>query len=381
MLILIENGEIYDPEPKGQGSLLLIGDKIAKIGVVNRRHVEMLDLELEVIDAADCLVTPGFIDPHAHLLGGSGEAGFSSQTPEIFLHELVKAGITTVVGCLGVDTTMKTMAGLLAKAKGLREEGLSAFIYSGGYNMPPTTVMNSIRNDMMFIGEVIGAGEIAIADKRSTDPQAHELARLINDAHVGGMLSRKSGITHFHVGDKKERLKLLREVIEGYDIPPSFLYPTHIERSEELMQEAIAFTQAGMFVDMDTVEGDLPKWLRFYLDHGGNPQLLTISSDASITSPQNVFNQIGDCVLNHDFSLGQTLPLVTSNPAKVLKLENKGRLEACKDADVLVLRKDSLEIQEVIARGKRMLRQGELVVKEKFLSDSNRKVSLYGAKQ
>jgi beta-aspartyl-dipeptidase (metallo-type) len=73
-------------------------------------------------------VTPGFIDPHEHLLGGSGEEGFATQTPEISVSEIICAGITTVVGCLGVDTTMKTLPGLLAKAKALKEGGLNAFI-------------------------------------------------------------------------------------------------------------------------------------------------------------------------------------------------------------------------------------------------------------
>ena len=72
---------------------------------------------------------------HSFFSYGSGQDGLSSQTPEISATEIVSAGITTVVGCLGVDTTMKTMAGLLARAKALKEEGLSAFIWSGGYNV------------------------------------------------------------------------------------------------------------------------------------------------------------------------------------------------------------------------------------------------------
>src|SRR3954470_10929746 len=172
MLTLIENGEIYAPAPLGQRDVLILNDRIAKIGELDARALSLLGLELDVIDASGCVVTPGLIDPHQHLLGGSGEEGFSSQTPEINVSEIVSAGITTVVGCLGVDTTMKTMAGLLARAKALKEEGLSAFVWSGGYNVPPTTITGTIRDDIMFIDEVIGAGEIAIADERSTDPTA-----------------------------------------------------------------------------------------------------------------------------------------------------------------------------------------------------------------
>jgi beta-aspartyl-dipeptidase (metallo-type) len=380
MLTLIENGELYTPAPHGRGAVLLMGNVIAQLGNVNRHAVEALGLEVEVIDATGCLITPGFIDPHEHLLGGSGEQGFSSQTPEIPLSEIVTAGITTVVGCLGVDTTMKTMPGLLAKAKALREEGLSAFLYSGGYNIPPTTIMSSIRDDLLFIDEVIGAGEVAIADERSTDPDPHELARLVSDTHVGGMLGRKAGVTHFHVGAREQRLTLLRTLLDRYDKQPAWLYPTHVERSEALMREAIALTKLGAFVDVDTAEEDLPRWLRFYLEEGGDPNRLTVSSDASLSSPHTLYEQLCACICEYRLPPAQVLALVTTNTAKVLKLDTKGELAPGKDADVLVLRRESLEIIEVIARGQRLVRDGRLARAERFLAESNRRISLYGQK-
>src|SRR5829696_3453313 len=233
MFTLIENGEVYAPDPLGRTSVFLTDGTICKVGEVDASKLEQLDLPLDVIDASGCIVTPGFIDPHQHLLGGSGEEGFSSQTPEIGAGEIVSAGITTVVGCLGVDTTMKTMAGLLARAKALKEEGLAAFIWSGGYNVPPTTITDSIRDDVLFIEEVIGAGEIAISDERSTDPTAQELARLVNDTYVGGMLSRKAGVSHFHVGDGDGRLELLHQLITDYKTPPHCIYASHVERTRE----------------------------------------------------------------------------------------------------------------------------------------------------
>src|SRR3712207_1367609 len=166
MLTLIENGEVYAPEPAGRQSVLVIGGRVEKMGEVDRRAVEAAGLELEVIDASGCVVTPGLIDPHEHIAGGSGEEGFASQTPEIHASEIVSAGVTTVVGCLGVDTTTKTLPGLLARAKALKGEGLSAFVWTGGYNVPPTTLTGSVREDVMYVEEVIGAGEVAVSDER-----------------------------------------------------------------------------------------------------------------------------------------------------------------------------------------------------------------------
>ncbi|HEY0776940.1 MAG TPA: hypothetical protein VGD56_03140, partial [Gemmatirosa sp.] len=347
----------------------------------DRHAVEAIGLELAVVDATGCVVTPGFVDPHEHLLGGSGEQGFSTQTPMVLLSEIVPNGITTVVGALGVDTTMKTMAGLLARVKGLREEGLSAYCWSGGYNVPPTTVTGSIRNDMMFIEEVIGAGEIAIADHRSVDPSAPELARLVLDTHVGGILSRKAGVTHFHTGGHDQRLKRLRELLDGeYPVTPEMLYPTHIERTEALMDEAIALAARGSHCDMDTVEGDLARWVTYWFDHGGHPDRLTVSSDTGASSPAMLASEWRDCVLRHGLPLDRMLPLVTSNTATVLKLTQKGRVAPGADADVLVLRRDSLDVVHVWARGRRMVDDGRLVQHEGWLETSRRRLDVTGQK-
>ena len=151
-----------------------------------------------------------------------------------------------------------------------------------------------------------------------------------------------------------------------------------IPMSEALMEEALDLTRRGSVVDIDTVEGDLPKLLCFYLDRGGDPGHLTASSDASISSPRTLYEQIRACVRDYGFPLEQVLSLVTRNTARVLKLESKGHLNVGKDADVLVLRKDSLEIVDVLARGLRMVRDGQLVVTEEFLEGSNRSITLEG---
>lgn len=380
MLKLIENGEVYAPEPLGRTSVFLSDGKIAKVGEVDRGALERLGVEHEVIDATNCLVVPGFIDPHQHLLGGSGEQGFSSQTPEFFISEIVRWGITTVVGVLGVDTTMKTMPGLLAKVKGLKEEGLNAFLWTGGYNVPPTSIMQTVRDDIMFMDEVIGAGEIAISDLRGMNPPASEIARVATDCYVGGMLAGKAGLTHFHVGEGDRRLAPLRDLLNDYDVEPEWLYATHIERSNKLMDEAIALAGKGMAVDIDTVEEDLPRWLRYYLEHDGDPEQLTVSSDASINSPRVLYEQVRECIRKGRYPMERVLSLVTRNPARIMKLKDKGVLEKGRMGDMLLLEKDSLEIVHVLSKGVFMVRDGEMVQQENFLEDSNREIHLVGRK-
>jgi beta-aspartyl-dipeptidase (metallo-type) len=361
---------------------LLVDGKIDRVGTADAGAIEAAGFDLEVVDASGCVVVPGFIDPHEHLLGGSGEGGFALQSPEIWINEIVSWGITTVVGCLGVDTTMKTLPGLLAKVKMLREEGLSAYMWTGGYNVPPTTFTDSVRNDVLFVEEIIGAGEIAIADERATEPGPAELARVVHDAYVGGLLSGKAGVTHFHVGSGERRLACLREILDKgrFQIEPSWLYPTHVQRNEQLLDEALELVRQGVTVDFDVAEADLDRWLPYYLEHGGDPGRLTISSDASLTRPGQLYDQFCHVVVHRRMPLELVLPMLTSNTARMLKLGRKGSLYRGNEGDVVVLRRGSLEIVHVIAGGKTMVRDGELVRREHFLEKSNRKVELHGTK-
>jgi beta-aspartyl-dipeptidase (metallo-type) len=362
----------------GRRDILVANRQIEKIGQVERRKLDALGVEYDVVDARGCIVAPGIIDPHEHLLGGSGEGSLALQSPELFIDEICRAGITTVVGTLGVDTTMKTLAGLLARVKALEEEGLSAYLWTGGYNVPPTTMLGDVRQDMMFIDECIGAGEVAISDERSLAPDLHSLARVVFDAHIGGLLTGKSGITHFHVGESDKRLQPIMDLLENFDIKPEWLFPTHVQRSADLMDEAIAFANDGMPINIDVVEEDAAKWTKYYLDRGGPPDKFTISSDADSTTPDVFFGQICGLVVKHKLPLELVLPFVTSNTARALKLKSKGRIDEGCDADLLVLTEGSLEIRDVIAGGKRLVVAGECTARSKFLKESSRNVTLVG---
>ena len=63
--------------------------------------------------------------------------------------------------------------------------------------------------------------------------------------------------------------------------------------------------------------------------------------------------------------LEKVLPAFTSNVARVLRLERKGRLETGADADLVVLGEDGA-IADVMARGRWHVRDGRAVVKGTF---------------
>jgi beta-aspartyl-dipeptidase (metallo-type) len=380
-LLFIENGELYTPRHRGRGSVLVGGGQILSVGEISGKSLAHSGVEVDTLDASQCLVIPGLVDPHEHLIGGSGEHGFQSQTPEIFLQELVRGGITSVVGTLGVDTVTKTMPALLGKVKALRAEGVSAYLYTGGYSVPPATLTGSARTDIVLIEEVIGVGETAIADRRSSHPAAGELARLASEAYTGGILSGKAGVLHLHIGEDSRRLADVRALLEEHHVAPEALYPTHVERSPKLFDEALDLARRGVVVDVDVMEGDLPVWFRRYRESGAPEENFTASTDAGQSSPSSLLEQIRQCVLRNGVTLEQALPTVTSNTAAVLKLTTKGGLAPGCDGDVVLLDRATLEPRFVVAGGKVMMRDSLVTARETFLSNATRRIHLDGAEE
>ncbi len=215
-MYLIKNAEVYAPESLGVMDVLVGGGQILKMAK-DLPAEEAYDVE--VIDGSGKVLVPGLIDAHVHILGGGGEGGAKTRTPEIMLSDIISGGVTTVVGCLGTDGCTRTMSNLLAKAKGLEEEGITTYVYTGSYQVPVRTLTGKIMDDMILLEKVVGTGEIAISDHRSSQPSKKEFARIVADTRVGGILSGKAGLVNIHMGDGENRLKFLRYVLKKTEIP------------------------------------------------------------------------------------------------------------------------------------------------------------------
>ena len=378
MMKFIQNIDVYAPQHLGQKDVLTVNDKIVKITDAGTIQGVTLFPELEIVDGTGKILTPGFIDCHVHVLGGGGEGGFANRTPEATMEGLTKFGVTTVVGCLGTDGIGRDMCALVAKTKGLNEQGMTAYCYTGSYQIPVRTLTDSITKDIMMIQEIIGTGEIAISDHRSSQPTFEEFARVAADTRLGGVLSGKAGIINVHLGDSLRCMDLIERVIDETEIPASQFLPTHVNRNEMLFRKAITYALKGGAVDF-TGNEDIDYWeticdevrvcngMKRMLDAGVNPNRITISSDGQGSLP--IYNKQGEflgmgvgqsscllkevkeCVERADIPLEIALSAITSNPAETLNLKGKGKIEEGNDADLCIL-DQKLQITEVIAKGK-----------------------------
>lgn len=369
MLHRLNNINLYAPEYHGICNILVAAKKIVAI---SKEPIE-IDTSLLITDEdlKGKRVMPGIIDAHVHITGG-GEAGFKTKVPALHLSQYTKAGVTTVVGLLGTDDTTRNTSSIIAQVYALREEGLSAWCYTGGYHIPLSTLTGSVRKDIVHIEPIIGVGELAISDHRSSQPTFDEIARIAGDVHVAGLMTSKAGIVHFHLGDGSRKLDLIEKLLNETEIPARVLNPTHCNRNIPLFEQACKLTKRGINIDVTAFppsdseeEYSAAESFRRYNKGGFDMSKFTISSDGGGCLPH--FDEQGEllhldygrCTLLSDtlkelldegYKLEEVIPVFTSNVAKLLRLHNKGTLEVGKDADLIILDNEN-KIESVMALG------------------------------
>jgi beta-aspartyl-dipeptidase (metallo-type) len=371
-MILIKNIAVYQPIFIGLKDVLTGGESIVAI----EDHIDissLKNLDITVIDGTGKKLIPGLIDAHAHIAGAGGEGGPATRTPEMQLSHMINGGITTIVGCLGTDGFTRSLQSVLMKVKGLKQEGVSAFMYTGAYQVPTPTILGDVGKDISMIEEIIGVGEVALSDHRSSCPTTPELIRLVEHARVGGMLGGKAGIVNIHMGDAKNPFQPIYDAVNSSELKLTQFYPTHCTRNPYIFEDAKAYGKHG-FVDLTAssypydMENEIkPSKAIGELIRAGVPaEHITITSDGNgslplfddqgklirvdMGYPDSIFTELRDAVLQEKMPLDIAVKVVTSNVADILKLKQKGRIEVGKDADMVVVDAD-FGISDVIARG------------------------------
>jgi beta-aspartyl-dipeptidase (metallo-type) len=388
---LFKNAHILSPMDLGVLDLLVAGNQIAASG--SGLETGNSNLPVEVIDASDCYLVPGFVDSLVHFIGGGGEGGFASRTPEMQLTDATLGGVTTAIGVLGTDATTRTLTNLLAKAHALETEGISTYCHTGSYEIPCRTLMGNITDDLILIDKFIGVGEIAISDFRSSQPTVAEIRKVAAAAKVGGILSGKAGVVSVHVGSGESFLQPLWQAVAGSELKLSQFYPTHINRNEALFQAGIEFAKAGGVIDFttsttayDVQHGEVAAAVALAraLQAGVPAMNLTLSSDGNASLPiynsnaelvglevgkvQSLYQVAREAVLEHQVALTDAITAITAAPAAVLGLRHKGHIAAGLDADLVLLHKTDLTIRDVFAKGRQLVKEGKALVEGTFES-------------
>lgn len=376
MFKLLKGGECYAPHYVGKKDILIALDKICRI----EDEIPQDKLwDMKVIDCNDKIIIPGLIDQHVHILGGGGEEGAISRIPEIQLSEIIGAGVTTVVGVLGFDSITRNISNLLAKANSLQAEGITTYIYTGSYSLPTNTLTGKISTDIALIDKIIGVGEIALSDYRSSHPNLQSLKELAIEARKGGMIGSKAGIVHFHIGDGKSGIMELFKLIEESDYPIDMFIPTHINRNKKLFEQGIEFVKMGGYIDLTAGEtsdkGYSYSEAMEIIKKGKNDfSRITFSSDGNGSNMGNgicmisqLLNDMRDSILNNKMDISTVIGTATINVAKFLRIyPKKGTIKVGSDADLVILNKSTLELETVISGGNLFMEDGKIIRRGKF---------------
>ncbi len=374
-MLLIKNAQVYAPAFLGKRDVLIAGGQIAAMD----EELSPILPDLEVLDAKGKTLVPGFIDQHVHITGGGGEGGLHTRVPELQMSAALRAGVTTLVGVLGTDSITRSVENLVAKAKALTNEGITAYCLTSAYQYPPITLTGSVMKDIVFISEVLGC-KLAIADHRGSHPNREELIRLVSDIRMAALVAGKPGVLHLHTGAAPDGVEPIMDIVRTTDIPIYHFRPTHMGRR---LDQVVEFTRMGGYADI-TVKEDTASTFHQLLAEA-DADRITLSSDSNGSMPrwdakrQHIVcmgvGQIGDLyrtvrkmAAEEGIPLETALPFVTKNVAESLMLyPRKGAVAVGSDADLVLLDQD-LEIDSVIAKGRCMMLEKELLVKGTFES-------------
>ncbi len=372
-MYLVKNVKLFDPQPMGKVDILVTNDRVAAVG--NDLHPQIPGLT--VIDGTGKTAVPGFIDQHVHVTGGGGEGGFNSRTPELMLSTVIKAGVTTLVGLLGTDSYTKSVENVLAKTKEFNADGITAYCLTGAYVYPPVTVTGSVSKDIVYIKEILGC-KLAISDHRCSRPTKEELIRLASDIRMAALISGKPGILHIHLGGCGRQLEDIIEIVEEAYLPIKHFRPTHLDCNPKT---ALRFMELGGWADF-TAEPSKTDELYDVIQKAGIEHL-TVSSDSNGSIPvwneardqvvavkvggmDPLYEIIRNLVVDFNVPMETAIQLITSNVARALELyPEKGTVRPGSHADMVLL-DENLHIDTVMAMGKLMMKDKQLLVKGAF---------------
>ena len=372
--VLIESVEIQTPARRiARGSILMRGGRIAAIGPSARPARTRAGAE--VVDGRGLIAVPGFVDIHLH---GGGGADFMDATPEAVARALrthLRRGTTSAVptlmtaphaGILAAVRAVRAVAlgavrGPLPEILGLHLEG--PYIAADKRGAQPLEAIRTFKAgemrayiaaaDPLPIRIVTLAPEkpraaalVAFLAERGILASAGHSTATFAQAAAGlragirhgthlfnamtGLFHRDPGLAGALLLDDRASVEL---IADGLHLHPAIVdLVLRLKPAGDVVLVTDATRRAGRSSrPLRTADGKL---------YGS-----AITLDVAL---RNLVRWTGR-------PLGEVLPLLTANPARVLGLgRRKGRLAAGADADVVLLDGD-LDVRHVFLGGKEVL--------------------------
>lgn len=385
--LIVKNCDVWTPEHLGVTDVTVLAGK-----VVSLERGAWKDLRggkcvvWEEVDGSGLTAAPGLVDIHCHFGGAGGEGGPLYRTPPLQLTDLTRAGITTAVGLLGTDGFCRSLRELLMKTRALEEEGISAWMWTGAYQIPGPTLTGDVASDLLLIDKVIGL-KVAMSDHRASQVSVQTLQDYAAQSRVGGIMAGKGGTVMVHIGEGADRLEPFLRVARNSDIPLKQFIPTHLNRSESVLEQAIAYGRQGGRIDITSGVSEKcffpgaakpSRAVARALEAGVPLENVTMSSDGNGVmtrllengEKQPLMAPVGSLLeeffdmIREGLDVGTAVRVCSTNSAAAVGLSGKGRLAEGRDADLLLFSR-GLKLEKVIARG-RVLVDGERAVKGLF---------------
>jgi N-acyl-D-aspartate/D-glutamate deacylase len=259
--LLIKNGTIVDGSgaPRYHADIAVAGGKIAAIGKIS-------DSAAQVIDAADCVVAPGFIDPHTHY--DAQICWDSALTPSPW------HGVTSVVfGNCGVgiapcrpaarEVAMRDLVNVEAIPFDVLEKGIAwnwqtfpEYMDAVGRAQPALNVgflapLTPFRHYVM--------GEASL-ERAATPQETQQIAALLGEAVDAGAFGFSSTLLNQHMGYGGKPLACRNASREEYQAYAGLLKARNKGAIEVALTRQIA-----------VLEDDGYELLDLLLEHSGRP--------------------------------------------------------------------------------------------------------------
>ena len=359
-----------------EGSILIKNGKIIAVG-----NDVVISSDADVIDASNCIVTPGLIDSHSHLgLGPSGGVTEDNEmsnpcTPQLRIidsihpegmephsfsfRDAVSQGVTTIIARPGSGNVIGGQSAALKLTGGTVDDMILVFPadmkmamgrkgYYAAKGVLPVTKMGTayiVRNAMVEAMDYKKALDL-YEKKKEKDQTAKPPERDLKKEAMMLVLNREIPV-HIHCSPVDDILTAIRLADEFNFYKLSL---AHAEESykvaDELAKRGVVVVVGPRMITFDD-EDNLINIAGYLVKKGVEINIMT---DADVVQQEFLRFQAA-IAIKYGLSPEEALKAITINPAKLIGMENRiGSIEAGKDADLVIFDGDPFDIQTKVLK-------------------------------